>query len=79
MSETWVRSGDPVKGSTGDATVGLADGLLLSSPVKPTQTQPGNENERPGLCGSIAGAAFIDTSNKRVTPPSGTQRTQLLS
>lgn len=66
--------GNPLKGSTDDSTVSPTDGLLLSIPGKPTEIRAGNENEWPGLCDLIARAAFINTSNNAVTPPSGEER-----
>lgn len=74
-AERYKRSGNPSKGSTDDSTVSLADGLLLSIPVKPKEIRAVNENEWPGPCDLIPRAAFINMSNKGVTPPSGTEWT----
>lgn len=54
----------------------FADALLLSVPAKPPEIRADNENKWPGLCDLIARAAFINTSNKRVTPPSGAEWTR---
>lgn len=72
----YKLSGNPSKGCTDDSTVSLADGLLLTIPVKPTEIRAANENEWPGPGDLIARAAFINTSNEGVTPPSGTEWTR---
>lgn len=71
----YKLSGNPSTSSTDDFTRSSTNSLLLSIPEKPEEIWAVNENKWLGPFDLIARAAFINTSNKGVTPPSGTERT----